>query len=240
MKLKVLAVVAGCLSLQLAFAAPNSGSAVGPLKTEKDKYSYSIGVDIGKNLKAQSLNVNAEMLGRGITDGFSGDKTLLTDEQMRETLQALQQRMVANQAKKMKDLADKNMQDGQAFLAKNKTSKGVKTMKDGLQYKVIDQGKGAMPKLTDSVTVDYEGKLIDGKVFDSSYQRGQPATFKVSDVIEGWQQALTNMKEGATWEVYVPSKLAYGDKGLGGPIGPNETLIFKIHLIAIDKNNAKK
>ena len=238
MKLKLLAIVAGSLALQVGFAAPKNANT--QLSTNKDKYSYSIGVDIGKNLKAQNISVNSQMLGKGITDGYSGSKTLMSDDDMGQALQDLQKRMMAKQQQEMKQVADKNAKTGAEFLAKNKKAKGVKSLKNGLQYRVVTPGKGASPKMTDVVTVDYEGKLINGKVFDSSYKNGQPATFKVSEVIKGWQDALTQMKVGATWEVFVPAELAYGDKTLGGPIGPNETLIFKIHLISINKEPKKR
>jgi len=123
------------------------------------------------------------------------------------------------------------------FLEKNKKQSGVVTLGSGLQYKIVDEGKGAVPTAEDLVSVDYEGKLINGEVFDSSYQRGKPVQFKVSQVIAGWQEALQKMKPGATWELFVPPELAYGDRGLGGPIGPNETLVFKVHLISIDKED---
>jgi FKBP-type peptidyl-prolyl cis-trans isomerase len=134
----------------------------------------------------------------------------------------------------MKAQGDNNKKEGEAFLAKNKAKKGVKTLPSGLQYKVITEGKGKMPKASDTVTVQYKGTLIDGTEFDSSYKRGQPATFPVSGVIKGWTEALQLMKEGSKWELVIPSDLAYGDKGTqGGPIGSNAVLIFEVELVSI-------
>jgi FKBP-type peptidyl-prolyl cis-trans isomerase FklB len=210
-----------------------TAATVSPLKNDNDRASYTIGVDMGKSLKAQNLQLNIDMLARGIKDGLAGSPLLMTDDEMRQTLLTLQKQIIAKQQADMKVLGDKNLQAGQKFLDDNKTKPGVKVTANGLQYKVIDDGKGKMPASSDVVTVDYEGKLINGQVFDSTYQRGKPATFQLSQVIEGWQQALQMMKAGATWELYIPPKLAYGDKGLGGPIGPNETLVFKVHLISV-------
>jgi FKBP-type peptidyl-prolyl cis-trans isomerase FklB len=132
-------------------------------------------------------------------------------------------------------LADQNLKAGQAFLEANKTQPGVTTLADGLQYKVLEQGSGPKPTKSDMVTVDYEGKLINGQVFDSSYQRGQPITFPLSAVIPGWQEALQLMNAGATYELFIPAQLAYGERGAPGAIGPNEALVFKVHLIAVKK-----
>lgn len=133
------------------------------------------------------------------------------------------------------DIAEQNKQAGTAFLTANKNQSGVVTLPSGLQYKIIDAGTGPKPGKNDVVTVDYEGKHLDGKIFDSSYQRGQPATFPVSGVIPGWQEALQMMNTGATWELYIPADLAYGERGAAGAIGPNETLVFKVHLISIQQ-----
>lgn len=223
-------------------AQPTTTTSSSLLQNDNDKASYTIGVDMGKSLKAQNLLLNIDVLARGIKDGLSGGSLLMTDDEMRQTLLTLQKQILAKQQAQMKALADKNAQAGQKFLSDNKSKPGVKTTDTGLQYKVVDAGTGKMPGKDDVVTVDYEGKLVNGQVFDSTYQRGKPATFQLSQVIEGWQQALQMMKSGATWELYIPPKLAYGDKGLGGPIGPNETLVFKVHLISVGdiKANADK
>lgn len=235
MKLKkTIAVAIGCIAVQAAFAAPaQNATSKNALKNDNDRVSYTIGVDMGKSLKAQDLKLNVDLLAKGIKDGMSGGQLLMTQQEMRDTLMTLQQKIVKKQQAAMVEEADKNLQAGKKFLAENKAKPGVKTTTDGLQYKVIKAGKGTSPKTSDVVTVQYEGKTLDGKVFDSTYKRGKPATFKLSQVIKGWQEALQMMKPGATWELYIPPQLAYGKKGLGGPIGPNETLIFKVQLISV-------
>lgn len=207
------------------------------LKEEKDKISYSIGMDIGKNFKQQGIDVNATALATGIHDALTGTKPLLTEEQIRDTMTAFQQQMISKQSERFKQTADKNKTDGEAFLAANKIKEGVKSLPDGLQYKVLASGAGKSPKETDTVTTNYRGRLIDGKEFDSSYERGNPVTFPVKGVIPGWTEALQLMKEGDKWEIYIPSELAYGARGKG-PIGPNSTLIFEIELIKVAEGTA--
>lgn len=222
--------------------APNSTGNSGALTTDNDKISYTLGVDMGRNLQEQNLTLNPQLFAQGLTNGMAGGPFLLSDAQMKQAIDSFKQILYAKQAEnkqqmqaQQKVMADKNAKDGAAFLANNKTQAGVQSMPDGLQYRSLTAGTGAMPTANDTVTVDYEGRLIDGTVFDSSYKQGQPVTFKVSEVIPGWQEALTHMKVGDTWEVYIPPQLAYGEQGVGGPIGPNQTLIFKIHLIDIKK-----
>tara|TARA_B100000989_G_scaffold295871_1_gene277824 strand:- start:4436 stop:5152 length:717 start_codon:yes stop_codon:yes gene_type:complete len=229
--------VAGLVVAQSsAMAAPAKDADL--LKTQQDKISYTIGVDMGENLKAQSLDINADLLARGIKDGMSGENMLMTKDEMQNTLVKFQKEFIAQQAKKIQEEGAKNQKAGEKFLADNKKKPGVKTLPSGLQYKVLTPGNGQVPTDDDSVTVEYEGKTLDGTVFDSTYTRGKPATFKVSQMIPGWQEALQSMKSGSTWMVYIPPKLAYGARGLGGPIGPNETLIFKVHLISVAKGSA--
>lgn len=206
--------------------------------TETDKLSYTIGVDMGTNLKAQNLGINADMLAQGIKDAMSGAPLLLTKPQMDQTLDTFQKQLMAKQQQAFAAMAEDNAKKGADFLAKNKTQPGVQTLADGLQYKIVDPGSGTPPTANDTVTVDYEGTLIDGTVFDSTYKRGKPASFKVSQVIPGWQEALKMMKPGAQWMLYIPSQLAYGKQGVGGPIGPNETLVFKVKLISVGDNAA--
>jgi len=201
------------------------------LKSQKEKMSYIIGMDMGKNLKNQSIDIDQAAFARGIKDAFSGGKSSLTDEEIRQTMTAFQKEMMA----KSQALGEKNKKEGEAFLAGNKKKQGVITLPSGLQYKVISAGKGTKPKPTDTVTVQYRGTLIDGTEFDSSYRRGQPATFPVNGVIPGWTEALGLMQEGAKWQIFVPSNLAYGEKGTGGQIGPNATLIFEVELISIQE-----
>ncbi len=199
------------------------------LKNQKEKVSYIIGMDIGNNLKKQSVDADPNSLLRGIQDALSGAKPLLSQEQIQETMVAFQ-----------KEMAEKQKQRGEAFLSENKKKEGVKTLPSGLQYKVIKAGTGKKPKASDTVTVNYRGTLIDGTEFDSSLRRGQPATFPVSGVIPGWTEALQLMAEGAKWQLFVPPNLAYGERGAGGLIGPNATLIFEVELISVQESKQDK
>jgi FKBP-type peptidyl-prolyl cis-trans isomerase FklB len=205
------------------------------LKTQKDKVSYSIGMDIGMTLKNQSIDIDPAILARGIRDSLSGQKPLMTEQEIRDAMAAFQKEMMAKQQEAMKQAGEKNKKEGEGFLAENKKKEGVKTLPSGLQYKVMKAGKGKKPKATDTVTTDYRGTLIDGTEFDSSYKRGKPATFAVNGVIPGWTEALQLMEEGAKWQLFVPSNLAYGERGAGGQIGPNATLIFEVELISIQE-----
>jgi FKBP-type peptidyl-prolyl cis-trans isomerase FklB len=199
------------------------------LKNQKEKVSYIIGMDIGSNLKKQSVDVDPNSLARGIQDALSGANPLLSKEEIQETMVAFQ-----------KEMAEKQKQRGEAFLSENKKKEGVKVLPSGLQYKVIKAGTGKKPKVNDTVTVHYRGTLTDGTEFDSSSRRGQPATFPVSGVIRGWTEALQLMEEGAKWQLFVPSNLAYGERGAGGLIGPNAALIFEVELISIQENKQDK
>jgi FKBP-type peptidyl-prolyl cis-trans isomerase FklB len=209
------------------------------LKDQKDKVSYSIGVNIGNNLKRQSIDVNMDAFTQGIKDALSGGKTLMTEEEVNDTLKTFQQEMQAKRTEHLKELGEKNKKEGDAFLAENKKKEGVITLPSGLQYKVIKEGTGETPKITDTVTVNYRGTLIDGTEFDSSYKRGQPATFPVNGVIAGWTEALQLMKIGSKWQLFIPLDLAYGERAVGRDIGPNATLIFDIELLAIKKETKK-
>ena len=206
-----------------------------PAMNQKDKVSYSIGMEIGKNLKTQSLDVNPEFLAKGLKDSFSDGKPLMTDDEMREVLIGFQKEMMAKQQELAKQLGEKNQKEGDAFLAENKKKEGVITLPSGLQYKVIKAGSGNKPKATDNVSVHYQGTLANGTEFDSSYRRGQPVSFPVNGVIPGWTEALQLMEVGAKWQVVIPSNLAYGDRGAGPQIGPNSTLIFEIELLSIEE-----
>ena len=203
-------------------------------KRPKKSRSYSIGVDIGKKLKSQSIDIDANALAKGMNDATSGSQLQMTDQEMTETLQALQKELMEKQAARNKELSEKNKKDGEAFLAENKKKEGVKTLPSGLQYKVITEGTGKTPKPEDSVVCNYRGTLVDGTEFDSSYKRGQPATFQVKAVIPGWTEALQLMKEGSKWELFMPSNLAYGERGAGNVIGPDtRLLIFEVELISV-------
>ncbi|HAR97062.1 MAG TPA: hypothetical protein DCR97_14045 [Deltaproteobacteria bacterium] len=203
------------------------------LKAPKDKVSYAIGAQIGADMKKQAVDINPDILAKGLKDSFQGSKLLLTDQEMRDALGGLQQQMAAKHAERMRELGAKNKQAGAAFLAENKKKEGVKVLPSGLQYKIIKEGTGKMPKADDTVTVNYRGTLIDGTEFDSSYKRGEPATFPVKGVIKGWTEALQLMKVGSNWQLFIPSELAYGEQPAGRVIGPNSTLIFEVELLGI-------
>ena len=205
------------------------------LKNQKDKISYIIGMEIGKNFKDQSIDVEPGILLKGIKDGFSGGKALLTEQEINEMTLTFQKEVMAKREEIAKRLGEKNKKEGEDFLAENKKKEGVITLPSGLQYKVIKAGSGKKLKLTDTVTTYYRGTLIDGTEFDSSYRRGQPVSFSVTGVIPGWSEPLQLMEEGAKWQVFIPSNLAYGERGAGPHIGPNATLIFEIGLISIQE-----
>jgi FKBP-type peptidyl-prolyl cis-trans isomerase len=215
-------------------ASPVFAAEKSELKTQKDKVSYAIGLDIGTGLKKNEVDVDADILAKAIKDTLAGKKPLMTEEEVKTTMTEFQKDLQAKQQERTKAQSEKNKKEGEDFLAKNKTKEGVKTLPSGLQYKVITEGKGKTPKATDTVTVQYRGTLVDGTEFDSSYKRGQPATFPVGGVIKGWTEALQHMKEGSKWQLFIPSDLAYGSNGTqGGPIGPNAALIFEVELVSI-------
>lgn len=219
----------------LIFGSEANGQGTPTLKDQKDRVSYVIGMDIGTNLKRQSIEINPELLLRGLKDGLSGNKPLMSDQEMRETIAAFQREMQARQEEAAKKMGEKNKKEGEAFLAENRKKEGVVTLTSGLQYKVIKKGSGKRPKLTDTVTTHYRGTLIDGTEFDSSYRRGQPATFPVDGVIAGWTEALQLMEEGAKWQLFIPPHLAYGERGAGPQIGPHATLIFEVELLSVQE-----
>lgn len=203
------------------------------LKSEKDKVSYSIGLSIGNNFKNQSVDVNVDVLAKGVKDAISGNKPLMTEKEVQETMMAFQNEMKTKQAEHAKVLGEKNKKEGETFLAENKKKEGVKTTASGLQYKVIKDGNGKKPKATDTVTVHYKGTLIDGTEFDSSYKRGEPTSFPVNQVIAGWTEALQLMNVGSKWQLFIPANLGYGDRGAGPQIGPNAALVFEVELISL-------
>jgi FKBP-type peptidyl-prolyl cis-trans isomerase FklB len=221
------------LAVSLAFA-PLALAADVQLKDQKDKISYSIGLDIGTTLKRQLIEVNEELLNTGIQDGLSGKKPLLGEDQVKETMAVFQKEMLAKQAEAKKAAAAKNSAEATKFLAENKTKEGVKTTASGLQYKVLKEGSGPTPKPTDTVKVNYRGTVLDGTEFDSSYKRGEPASFPVNRVIKGWTEALQLMKVGSKYQLFIPADLAYGGRGAGSDIGPNAMLIFDVELLGIN------
>ncbi|AQG80236.1 peptidylprolyl isomerase [Spirosoma montaniterrae] len=217
-------------------AATTKPAASASLATPRDSISYSIGLYMAQNLKQNGMNdLNTTVLIRGLEDALKGQKTQLSQEQAGQILNAFgQKKMAAQQAEAMKASAE-NKQIGNAFLTENKAKAGVTTTTSGLQYSVQKEGTGAKPTATDRVKVHYTGKLLDGKVFDSSVERGQPAEFGVSEVIKGWTEALQLMPVGSKWTLYIPSDLAYGDRGAGADIKPGSTLVFDVELLDIVK-----
>ncbi len=216
-----------------ATAAKKPGPAPLVLKTPKDKASYAIGMNIGKGLHKDSVDVDPAILLRGLKDGMAGGKTLLTDDEAKSAMVAIQADLRKKQEAKMAVVGDANKKEGDEFLAQNKAKEGVVTLPSGLQYKILKEGTGPKPSASDSVVCNYKGTLIDNTEFDSSYKRGQPATFPVGQVIKGWTEVLQLMPVGSKWQVFVPSDLAYGPRAPGGTIGPNAALIFEIELLSI-------
>jgi FKBP-type peptidyl-prolyl cis-trans isomerase len=223
--MKHLTLIFAVFSLTLPLLAQEKSP---PLKDQKDKVSYSIGLNIGANLGRQNVEVNPEALTAGLKDGIAG-KPQLTQDQIKEVMTAFEKDM----QEKQKAAGEKSAGEGKKFLEENKKKEGVKTTASGLQYKVMKEGTGAQPKGTDTVTVNYRGTLISGNEFDSSYKRGQPATFPLNGVIKGWTEGLQLMKTGSKYQLFVPPDLAYGERTVGADIPPNATLIFEVELLDI-------
>lgn len=203
------------------------------LKTQKDKASYAIGLNIGRSLQKDSVDVDPDILLQGLKDALAGGKSLLSDDEMKAALTALQADVNKRQQEKMQVVGEANKKEGEAFLAANKAKEGVVTLPSGLQYKILKVGTGPKPVASDSVVCDYRGTLLDGTEFDSSYKRGQSATFPVGQVIKGWTEALQLMPVGSKWQLFIPPEMAYGQHGAGADIGPNATLIFEVELLSI-------
>jgi len=199
-----------------------------PLKDLKDKASYSIGVDIGMNFKKQNMDLNADALAAGAKDALNG-KPQVNPNEIREIMTQWQTEF----GEKQKVMATKNQADGEKYLVENKKKEGVKTTASGLQYKSLKEGAGPQPKASDTVTVNYRGTLIDGTEFDSSYKRGEPATFPLNGVIKGWTEGLQLMKKGSKFQFVIPPGLAYGERAVGADIGPNSTLVFDVELLDV-------
>jgi FKBP-type peptidyl-prolyl cis-trans isomerase len=218
----------------LLLAAQVSAQEAQVLKTEKEKVSYGIGIDVARNFKRMGIDLDLDVLVKAMRDEYSGQKLLMSEEDLRATMNAFQAELRQKQAQAVRVATAENKKKGDAFLAENKTKEGVVSLPSGLQYKILKAGDGKKPTETDMVEVNYRGTLIDGTEFDSSYSRGQPATFKVNGgVIPGWTEALLLMPVGSKWQVFVPPELAYGERGAGRDIGPNATLIFEVELLAI-------
>jgi len=221
------------ISMALASAISMAGEPV-ELKTENDKINYSVGYRLGSDFKRQEVEMNPDALLKGFEDATGGGKPLMTEQEMVTVLTSLATRVKAAQMEKLKIQGTENLKAGEAFLADNSGKEGVTTLPSGLQYKVITAGTGKSPQKSDKVTVHYRGTLIEGTEFDSSYSRNKPATFGVGQVIPGWTEALQLMKEGDKWELYIPAKLAYGERGAGARIPANSTLVFEVELISVN------
>jgi FKBP-type peptidyl-prolyl cis-trans isomerase FklB len=225
--------------------AAKSAAAAPALTTQKDKFSYALGMNIGngykQGLEKQSVEFDANLVAQGVKDALSGAKTRLTEDEAKAVLTEVQTEINKQRQEKMKEASDKNKAEGAAFLTANKSKEGVVTLPSGLQYKILTAGIGPKPTASDQVVCNYRGTLIDGTEFDSSYKRGKPATFGVGQVIKGWTEALQLMPVGSKWQLFVPSDLAYAERGAGAEIGPNATLIFEVELISIvDKTKDDK
>lgn len=218
----LVAIAAGCTATEEAVK----------LDDAKQRISYTIGLNIGRDFVKQEVEVDTTAFMAGVRDGLSGQKPRLTDEQMTTEVQSFREAMMAKQEAKAKALADKNKAEGEAFLAKNAKEAGVVVRESGLQYKVLKEGTGPMPKADAIVSVHYRGTLLDGTEFDSSYARNEPLVLPVGGVIPGWTEALTLMKEGSKWQLYIPAALAYGEEGAPPAIGPNAALLFEVELIS--------
>ena len=221
------------LALVLSLCGSLSGLAIekADLEDASTKRSYGLGANYGKSLSRGSIEINVQSFMDGLKDGIAG-KSLLTDTEIQAVIDSINQEIRERQKRKQEELAAKNKKDGEDFLAANSQKEGVVALASGLQYKIIQEGNGAIPKATDKVKVHYKGTLIDGTVFDSSYKRGAPAEFFVRGVIKGWTEALQRMKTGAKWQLYIPSELAYGERGTA-TIGPNATILFDVELLDI-------
>lgn len=229
---KTLHVIGATLLLVAIAAGCTAEEAVVKLDDAKQRISYTIGLNIGKDFNSQEVEIDTAALMAGVRDGLAGTPPRLSEEQMKTEVQSFREGMVAKQESKQKALAEKNLKEGKEFLAKNAKEAGVVVTQSGLQYKVLKEGTGAIPNKESIVSVHYRGTLLDGKEFDSSYERGEPLTLPVGGVIPGWTEALTLMKEGAKWQLYIPAELAYGEDGAPPVIGPNAALLFEVELIA--------
>ena len=222
-----------CTSLHAQSPAPAAPSASPAFTTDKDKLSYAIGTDIAASFKKRGIEVDPQILLTGFRDMAAGGQLRMTQEEITASLRGMQQAQMAKAQEARKAASSGNEEAGAKFLAENKSKPDVVTLPDGLEYKVLTQGTGPMPKETDTVTVNYRGTLLDGTEFDSSYKRGEPASFPVNGVIKGWTEILQMMKVGSKYQVFIPANLAYGDRGAGKDIAPGSTLIFEVELLSI-------
>jgi FKBP-type peptidyl-prolyl cis-trans isomerase FklB len=207
------------------------------MKTTKEKVSYCIGLETGRNLKQQFADMETELLRQGFLDALEGTPPKLAQDEVISIMQSLRQQIEQQQKEFITKLAEDNKNEGEAFLESNKRKEGVVALSSGLQYKVLQKGSGAKPSLTDVVSVHYRGTFLDGQVFDSSYERGKPQVFPVNRVIPGWSQALQLMQVGDKVQVFIPHYLAYGEAGFGDDIPPCTTLVFEMELLGIEQGN---
>ncbi len=236
MKLHYITIITmGLLAVQVSAEEVQTTKANDTLTTKQDKISYIFGHNIGKNMSQQGIEINMDALSQGMKDGFSNGESKINIEEMTNLMQDFRKEMTVKKAEKKKLESTQNSKEGKEFLAENAKKDGIVVLPSGLQYKVMTSGTGNIPKADDKVKTNYRGNLINGTEFDSSYKRNKPTTFPVNGVIAGWTEALQLMKEGSKWQLFVPSKLAYGERGAGSQIGPNATLIFEIELIEIEK-----
>lgn len=217
----------------LAGQGPAAKAPAPAFKTQKEKLSYAIGMEMGKGVKSQGLDVDPALLVQGLNDAISGGKSLMSEEELRQVISALQQDIRQKQAQAQQAAAAENKAKGDAFLAENGKKEGVVVLPDGLQYKILTAGQGKKPAESDTVLCNYTGSFLDGTEFDSSAKAGKPVPFEVKNVIPGFREVLQLMPVGSKWQVVVPSNLAYGERGAGGVIGPNATLIFEVELVSI-------
>lgn len=229
---KALNVIGATVLMMTIAAGCTAEEAVVKLDDAKQRISYTIGLNIGRDFVSQEVEIDPAALMAGVRDGLDKQAPRLTDEQMINEVKTFREAMMARQEAKLKALADKNKADGEAFLAKNAKEPGVVVRESGLQYKVLKEGAGPMPKADAIVSVHYRGSLLDGTEFDSSYERNEPLVLPVGGVIPGWTEALPLMKEGSKWQLYIPAALAYGEEGAPPAIGPNATLLFEVELMS--------
>ena len=220
-------------------SSPAASSSNAALPTDKDKLSYAIGMNVGKGLHRDGVDVDPNVLLRGLKDAMAGGPTLLTDEEARASIVQLQGQLRAKMEAQQAQAGETNKKAGDDFLAANKSKPGVVALPSGLQYKILKEGTGPKPMATDSVKCNYRGTLIDGKEFDASEKHGGPATFPVNGVIKGWTEALQLMPVGSKWQLFIPPDMAYGSRGAPPDIGPNETLIFEVELLSIEEKEQK-
>jgi FKBP-type peptidyl-prolyl cis-trans isomerase FklB len=227
--MKTIAVIIVCALLATAGSAQTKN----PLKTTKDTVSYGIGLEIGKNFKRQEVSISVDAFMRGIKDGMGSGPSAIPDVALQSCMESFGKEMMAKQAAKSRAVGDANRKAGETYLSANKKKEGVVVLPDGIQYRIIKAGSGEKPSADKTVVCHYRGTLVDGKEFDSSYSRGEPAEFPIANVIKGWQEILVLMPVGSKWEVVIPSELAYGEQARGDVIGPNSTLVFEIELLSI-------